>query len=163
DADVLGFLDADGTCDPKFFAPLCSRLMMAGTDVVLGNRLNQQSEMPVVRKIGNSIFAKLLSVFANSPVRDTASGMRAVRRSRLEHLLPVPDGLQFTPAMSARAMLSDAIGIAEVDMPYHERVGESKLRVVRDGFRFLRVILEAAFLYRPSRPLNLVGTLFLMM
>jgi hypothetical protein len=59
--------------------------------------------------------------------------------------------------MSARAMMSDAIHISEIDMPYRERVGESKLHVIRDGFRFLRVIVEAAFLYRPARPLNLVG------
>jgi hypothetical protein len=42
-------------------------------------------------------------------------------------------------------------------MPYHERVGESKLHVIRDGIRFLRVIVETGFLYRPSRPLNLAG------
>jgi MFS family permease len=59
--------------------------------------------------------------------------------------------------MSARAMMSDAVQISELDMPYHERVGESKLHVIRDGIRFLRVIVETGFLYRPSRPLNLAG------
>jgi len=159
DAELLGFLDADGTCDPKFFASLCNTLLSSETDVVLGCRLNEHSEMPLVRRLGNSIFGLLLSVFARSRVRDTASGMRVVRRSSLNHLFPLPDGLQFTPAMSARAMLSGAIRIAEVDMLYHERVGESKLRVIKDGLRFLRVILEAAFLYRPARPLNLAGSL----
>src|SRR5579862_2716320 len=160
DADLLGFLDADGTCDPNFFAPLCAKLLDNGSDVVLGCRLNQDSEMPRIRRLGNSIFALLLSAVAKSRVRDTASGMRVVRRSSLDRLFPLPDGLHFTPAMSARAMLSDAIQITEVDMPYKERVGESKLRVLKDGLRFLRVILEAAFLYRPSRPLSLLGFLF---
>ena len=160
DAELLGFLDADGTCDPKFFAPLCNQLLTNDTDVVLGCRLNSQSEMPLIRRLGNSIFAFLLSIFASSRVRDTASGMRVVRRSSLAHLFPLPDGLHFTPAMSARAMMSDAIQISELDMPYHERVGESKLHVIRDGMRFLRVIVEAAFLYRPARPLNLAGIAF---
>ena len=83
--------------------------------------------------------------------------MRVVRRSSLNHLYPLPDGLHFTPAMSARAMMSDAVHICEIDMPYRERVGESKLHVIRDGIRFLRVIVEAAFLYRPARPLNIAG------
>ena len=113
--------------------------------------------MPLIRRVGNSIFAFLLSIFASSRVRDTASGMRVVRRSSLAHLLPLPNGLHFTPAMSARAMMSDAVQISELDMPYHERVGESKLHVIRDGLRFLRVIVETGFLYRPSRPLNLAG------
>ena len=157
DADLLGFLDADGTCDPNFFAPLCNQILEQKTDVALGCRLNAESEMPLIRRLGNSIFASLLSIFASSRVRDTASGMRVVRRSSLTHLFPLPDGLHFTPAMSARAMMSDAIRISELDMPYHERVGESKLRVIRDGFRFLRVIIETGLLYRPARPLNLAG------
>jgi len=157
DAELLGFLDADGTCDPKFFAPLCNQLLDKKTDVVLGCRLNTESEMPLLRRVGNSIFAFLLSIFASSRVRDTASGMRVVRRSSLTRLFPLPNGLHFTPAMSARAMMSDAIQISELDMPYHERVGESKLHVIRDGLRFLRVIVETGFLYRPSRPLNVAG------
>lgn len=160
DADLLGFLDADGTCDPKFFAPLCARLLEGGADVVLGCRLNAHSEMPWIRRFGNLVFALLLSALSESRVRDAASGMRVVRRSSLAQLFPLPDGLHFTPAMSARAMLSDAIRIAEVDMPYRERVGQSKLRIIKDGLRFLRVILEAAFLYRPSRPLNLLAAVF---
>ena len=159
DADLLGFLDADGTCDPEFFAPLCRRIVDADADVVLGCRLTAASRMPLLRRVGNTIFAALLSVFSESSVRDTASGMRVVRRASLDNLYPLPDGLHFTPAMSARAMLSQKLRIEEVDMPYEERVGESKLHVLRDGLRFLRVILEAAVLYRPSRPLNLAGGL----
>jgi hypothetical protein len=59
--------------------------------------------------------------------------------------------------MSARAILSEGLTITERDMPYHEREGRSKLRVARDGLRFLDVILRAALLYRPSRPLGIAG------
>lgn len=162
DADLLGFLDADGTCDPQFFAPLCRRMVDESAAVVLGCRLNSASRMPLIRRLGNAVFAAILSIFSSSRVRDTASGMRVVRRASLPLLFPLPDGLHFTPAMSARAMLSESAKILEIDMPYHERAGESKLRVVRDGIRFLKVILEAAFLYRPARPLSiLAGVAFL--
>lgn len=157
DADLLGFLDADGTCDPTFFAPLCVKIVREGADVVLGCRLNRNSKMPLIRRIGNSLFAMLLSAFSSSRVRDTASGMRVVRRTSLEKLFPLPDGLHFTPAMSARAMLSDKVKIVEIDMPYHERAGESKLSVAKDGLRFLRVILVSAFLYQPARPLGMMA------
>jgi len=160
DADLLGFLDADGTCEPRFFATLCGTAVAENADVVLGCRLNANSRMPLIRRIGNFIFATILSVFSSSRVRDTASGMRVVRRTSLDRLYPLPDGLHFTPAMSARAMLSEGTQILEVDMPYHERAGESKLKVGKDGVRFLRVITEAAFLYRPSRPLGLAALLF---
>ncbi len=160
DAELLSFLDADGTCDPNFFVNLCNLIESMDADVVLGCRMTRQSRMPLLRRVGNFIFAVLLSFFSSSKVRDTASGMRVVRRSSLPKLFPLPDGMHFTPAMSARAILSPQLRIFEEEMPYHERAGESKLRVVRDGLRFLRVIVEAAFLYRPSRPLGFVGALF---
>ncbi len=160
-ADLLGFLDADGTCDPRFFSELCNTIEKEQADVVLGCRMNPQSRMPWIRRLGNRIFALLLRVLSSSSVRDTASGMRVVRRESLSRLFPLPDGLHFTPAMSARALLGQELKIAEVDMPYHEREGESKLRIGKDGLRFLKVILEAAFLFRPSRPLGLLGLICL--
>jgi hypothetical protein len=109
------------------------------------------------------LFATILTAFSSGRIRDTASGMRVVRRSALPKLFPLPDGLHFTPAMTARCLLSDSLRIMEIDMPYHERAGESKLRVGKDGLRFLRVILGTAFLYRPSRPLNIAGLLLFLM
>ena len=156
DADLLGFLDADGTCEPRFFAQLCSTIVREEAEMVLGSRLNKNSKMPWVRRFGNRLFSTLLSLLSSSRVSDTASGMRVVRRRSLWTLFPLPDGLHFTPAMSARAVLGN-LRIREIDMPYHEREGESKLRLGKDGVRFLKAILEASFLYRPARPLIILS------
>ena len=160
DADLLAFLDADGTCDPQAFAPLCAALVAADVDVAVGCRLNPESRMPLVRRVGNVMFAILLSAVSSERVHDVASGMRVVRRESLPGLMPLPDGLHFTPAMSARAILSTELKLIEVQIPYQERAGRSKLHVGRDGLRFLRVLVEAALLYRPFRPLALFGILF---
>jgi len=157
DADLLGFLDADGTCDPRFFADLCTLLQNEHADIVLGSRLNPDSQMPLIRQAGNVIFAGLVSIFSSRVVRDVASGMRVVRRDSLPRLLPLPDGLHFTPAMSARAIMSRDVKIIETPMPYRERDGESKLRIGKDGPRFLKAIFDAVLLYRPARPLAFVG------
>ena len=157
DADLVAFLDADGTCNPEFFAPLCTELERGKRDIMLGCRLNKNSEMPAIRRFGNTLFAILLSLVSNQRVRDTASGMRVIRRSSLQEIMPLPDGLHFTPAMSARAILHPDLNIHEIDMPYKEREGESKLKVWRDGVRFLSVILEMTFLYQPQRIFFLAG------
>jgi hypothetical protein len=83
--------------------------------------------------------------------------MRVVRRDALPALYPLPDGLHFTPAMSARVLLSNDLSLREIDMPYSERAGESKLRPGKDGLRFLQVIVKTAVLFRPSRVLGLVS------
>jgi glycosyltransferase involved in cell wall biosynthesis len=159
DSDLLGFLDADGTCEPRFFADLAQALLAQRADVALGCRLNQNSEMPLIRRTGNILFAGLLTALSGQYVRDTASGMRIVRRDAYARLRPLPAGLHFTPAMSARALLDrDAqVKLIEIDMPYHERVGDSKLKVGKDGLRFLNVITQTAIRYRPARVAAILG------
>jgi hypothetical protein len=155
--DLLGFVDADGTCDPAFFAPLCRAIDDDAADLVLGSRRGADSEMPLVRALGNAIFAWILGLLARQRVADIASGMRVLRRSALPHLYPLPDGLHFTPAMSARALLEGRLRVVELPMKYAERIGRSKLHVWRDGVRFLVCIVHAAMAYRPARPLLLAA------
>ncbi len=146
----LAFLDADGTCDPCELAALCRAALEKGADMVLGSRLGPNSQMPPVRKLGNRCFALLLGFLCGRPVSDTASGMRVLHRDCLERLGPLPAGLHFTPSMSARALL-DGMHVVEVPITYRERIGRSKLRLLADGWRFLRVILADVLCYRPER------------
>jgi glycosyltransferase involved in cell wall biosynthesis len=155
--DLLAFLDADGTCDPLFFGPLCRALDEQQSDIAIGARLGAESEMPPIRRLGNQLYAKLLKVSGAQSVTDSASGMRVMRRTALERLYPLPDGMHFTPAMSSIALFDPALSIVEVPMRYSERVGESKLSVVRDGLRFLKIIVDTAFSYRPLRFFGVVG------
>jgi glycosyltransferase involved in cell wall biosynthesis len=154
--DLVSFLDADGTCDPNYFGDLCRALRTENATIALGSRMQPGNQMPRVRRLGNSIYAFLLGCLSGKAVTDTASGMRVLKREALRAVYPLPDGLHFTPAMSARAVMSDQ-RIVEVPMAYAERVGESKLRVLRDGFRFLFAIRDAALLFQPSRTLGLAA------
>lgn len=160
DAELVGFMDADGTCDPRFATKLLNRLDETNADVVLGARLNPDSEMPRVRRLGNEIFARLVSVVSGDSLTDAASGMRVIRRASLRRMVPLPDGLHFTPAMSCIAALDPRLRIEEVPMPYKERLGRSKLSVVKDGVRFLAIILFASSCYSPIRSLVSLGLLF---
>jgi hypothetical protein len=151
DADLLGFIDADGTCDPAHCAELLNRLLLSKADVVLASRMSPDSRMPLVRRLGNVLFARLLGLVSGRRLTDCASGFRVLRRSSLCYLWPLPDGLHFTPTMSAICLLDPRLRIEEVPLPYHERVGRSKLSVLRDGFRFLGAILFAACCYAPLK------------
>ena len=148
--DLLGFLDADGTCDPRFFGDLCAAISHDAADIALGSRLTPESRMPRVRRLGNRVFAIMLGILANRRVTDAASGMRVLRREALTKLGRLPDGLHYTPAMSARAVLS-GLRVVEIPMPYEERRGESKLGVWKDGVRFARAIIDGVLFFRPAR------------
>jgi len=155
--NLLGFLDADGTYPPEHFAELCKVALNEDADLVVGSRMSgADSEMPLVRRIGNFIFANLVSLLGNHRVSDSSSGMRVIRREALPRLYPLPDGLNFTPVMSTRA-LHEEIQWREISIPYEERVGRSKLSVVKDGTRFLYTIIWTALNYNPVRILGGIG------
>ena len=155
--NLLGFLDADGTYPPESFPELCKVALSESADLVIGSRMaGAESEMPLVRRIGNFIFANLVSLLGNHRVSDSSSGMRVIRRQALARLYPLPDGLNFTPVMSTRALHED-ICWCEVPITYEERVGRSKLSVVRDGMRFLQTIIWTALNYNPVRVLGGIG------
>src|SRR4051812_14426485 len=159
--DLLAFLDADGTYPPESFPELCQAVETNQADLIIGSRmLSGESEMPLVRRIGNTIFAALLSVVGSRKISDSASGMRVFRKESLSILYPLPDGLDFTPAMSTRAVY-EGLNMVEVAIPYKERVGRSKLNPLKDGIRFLRSILWTALLYDPQRFFGPLGLLML--
>ena len=60
--------------------------------------------------------------------------------------------------MSTRSA-HEHLRVVELPIPYKERVGRSKLSVVRDGVRFLQTILWTALNYNPVRILGGLGIL----
>ncbi len=154
--ELIGFLDADGTYPPEYFPRLCT-VALNGTDLVIGSRMaGADSKMPLTRRIGNLFFAALLSLISRQRVTDSASGMRVFKRDVLERIYPLPDGLNLTPVMSTRA-IHEGIQIAEVPIPYSERLGRSKLSVIRDGRIFLQSMIWTALAYNPVRILGMIG------
>jgi glycosyltransferase involved in cell wall biosynthesis len=155
--ELLAFLDADGTYPPESFGTLCRAALEQDADVVVGSRRSgAASQMPRMRRIGNFVWSNLVSLIGNHRVADPASGMRVLRRSALSQLYPLPDGLNFTPVMSTRSVHED-LKVIEVPIAYSERVGRSKLSIVRDGSRFLTTIIWTSLEYNPVRILGMVG------
>jgi glycosyltransferase involved in cell wall biosynthesis len=145
----LAFLDADGTYPPHKIPELYYACKQKNIDLVVGSRLlNRNDGMPMMRKIGNMIFASLLSLYSGKNITDTGSGLRVFKASLIAEFENFPDGLNFTPAMTALIAFKSAT-YAEIPIEYHRRVGRSKLRNLRDGYLFLKVIMEAIRRHRP--------------
>lgn len=160
--ELIGFMDADGTYPPEYYPELCKVALAQDADIVIGSRMaGADSEMPRVRWLGNLIFANLVSLISNKKITDSASGQRVFKKSILERIYPLPDGLNLTPVMSTRA-LHEGLRMFEVPIPYSERAGRSKLSVVEDGLRFAQSIVWTALYYNPVRPLGIIGMISLL-
>jgi len=143
----LFLADADGTYDfyeiPKFLSYL-----EGGYDFVIGNRFGgtmEKDAMPFLNKyMGNPILSWLFQLFFHAGIRDTHSGMRAIKRSIFNDLSLQTTGMEFASEMIIK-LARGKHKLLEVPINYHIRRGKTKLKKFSDGWRHLRFML----LYSP--------------
>jgi glycosyltransferase involved in cell wall biosynthesis len=141
------------------------RPLEAGADLVMGSRLKgriHKGAMPALhRYVGNPVLTGILNLFYGSGVSDAHCGMRALRREALERMELRMPGMEFASEMVIRASKA-GLRIEEIPIEYHPRLGESKLKSFRDGWRHLRFLLVHSpthlFLF-PGASLFIVGLL----
>jgi len=140
--------DADGSYDLSALPQLVAALE-GGADIVIGNRYNgriQPGAMPWLHQyVGGPLLSALLNLFFGTRVGDVNCGLRAFAREAYDTIAPRTIGMEFASEMMARAAQS-GLTIAEVPVNYRVRIGTSKLRRYRDGWRHLRFLL----MYSPT-------------
>ena len=141
---ILVMADGDLTYDLASMRDLVSPLLNGKADFAIGNRMNdiQPGAMPMMnRHVGNPLLTFFLRIlFGCKEIHDSQCGMRAIRRDAYNQLNCVTTGMEFATEMIVRA-LSRKLRILEHNIIYHPRVGDSKLRPIRDGWRHIRFML----------------------
>jgi len=145
--DVVLFMDADGQHDPSDAARITGPVGVH--DMVIGARSARDQDL--VRALGNGIFKAVASWLTGRPIPDLTSGFRAVRRDRmLEILHLLPNGFSY-PTTSCLAFLKAGHNVAFEPIRARPRVSASKVKVTRDGVRFLLIIFKIVTLYSPLK------------
>lgn len=156
--DILVMGDADLTYDLSELSRLTDPIRRGEADFVMGNRMRniRPGAMPWLhRYVGNPLLSLMLRLmFHNHSVRDAHCGMRAISAEAYRRLRCVTTGMEFASEMVIQAIRNN-LRIAERDIIYHPRVGESKLKSFRDGWRHLRFMM----LHSPTSMLLIPGTL----
>ena len=155
---VMG--DSDDTYDFRDLKPLL-RPLGEGYDMVVGNRFKggiQKDAMPWShRYIGTPIINFMLRLFTGARIGDSQSGFRAFTREAYERMELRSGGMELASEMVLKGARR-GLRITEVPISYSPRVGESKLRTFRDGWRHLRFLL----LFTPHFLFLLPGLLMLL-
>jgi len=145
--EVVLLMDADGQHDPADMGRLVAAV--GPSDMVIGAR--SARDQGAVRALGNAVFQALASWLTRRPIPDLTSGFRAARRDRLQEVLHLlPNGFSY-PTTSCLAFLKAGHNVSFVPITARTRVGSSKIRVGRDGVRFLLIILKIVTLYSPLK------------
>ena len=144
--DWLVMGDCDDTYEFGDLGPLMAPLY-AGADMSIGNRFAGGIAPGAMtwshRYIGTPAISLLLRMFTGLKVGDSQCGLRAFTRDALDRLELNTDGMELASEMILKAARRD-LKVADVPVPYAERLGEAKLNTFRDGWRHLRFLLLAS-------------------
>lgn len=161
--ETIVMLDADGTYPEEMIPEFVRRVREGGFDLVCGNRFGSAIEpraMPWLnRHIGNPVLSAMTRRFFHVPVRDIHCGMRAMRRGVVAAMRLRAPGMELATEMIVKA--GDCkLRVGEIPIGYRSRIGTSKLRRFRDGWRhveYMLVLVPTVFLLWPGLALLLSG------
>jgi glycosyltransferase involved in cell wall biosynthesis len=155
--EVLVFMDADGQHDPADIPRLLAKLD-EGYEMVVGAR-QADTHASLGRRLANYGYNRLASWMTGYDIRDLTSGFRAVRaRHFRKFLYLLPNGFSY-PTTSTMAFFRAGFPVAYVPIRAGRRGGKSHISLLRDGSRFVLIILKIGALFSPMRfflPLSLV-------
>jgi glycosyltransferase involved in cell wall biosynthesis len=156
--DVLIFMDADGQHDPNDIRKLIAKLN-EGYDMAVGARI-ADSHASLGRLMANTIYNRLASFMTGYTIEDLTSGFRAAKASKFRRFLYLlPNGFSY-PTTSTMAFFRSGYPVAYVPIKAAQRSGTSKIKVIKDGLRFLVIILKIGTLFSPMRLFLPVSGLF---
>jgi len=144
--EIVCFMDADASLDPRDLPAVVAQVAGGMSDLVLGERIAERGAWPLHARLANRVLARELRRRAGLHIRDLGP-MRAARRADLL-ALGMRDRRSGWPLEMVLRAHRSGWRITEVPVPYHRREGRSKvtgtvrgtLRAVEDMSRLLREV-----------------------
>ena len=141
-------IDGDGQHNPEDACRLAARL--GEFDLVVGAR-SAATQATLTRRGGNAVLNQLASYLTGRQIPDLTSGFRGIRRDVLREFLHLlPNGFS-TPTTTTLACIKAGYNVAFEPVDAGTRAGQSKMRVARDGTRFLLILLKIVTIFSPLR------------
>jgi len=155
--EILVFMDADGQHDPADVERLLAK-MDEGYEMVVGAR-QADTHASLGRRLANHSYNRLASWMTGYHIEDLTSGFRAARARHFQKFLYLlPNGFSY-PTTSTMAFFRSGFPVAYIPIRAGQRGGKSHIRLLRDGAKFILIILKVGALFSPMRfflPLSLV-------
>jgi glycosyltransferase involved in cell wall biosynthesis len=148
--EVIVFMDADGQHKPEDIQGLLEEFNK-GYDMVVGAR-QAGSQAGLHRAAANDIFSRFASWMVMQPIADLTSGFRVVRAARFRQFLYLlPNGFSY-PTTITMSFFRAGYGVAYVPIHSPRRAsGTSHIHPLRDGLRFLLIIIKIGTLFSPQK------------
>ena len=148
--DVILFMDADGQHKPEDIPDLLAKFN-EGYDMVVGAR-QSGSQAGLHRAVANDVFSRFASWMVMQPIADLTSGFRVVRARRFRQFLYLlPNGFSYPTTITMSFFRAGySVAYAPIHSPRRSS-GTSHIHPLRDGVRFLLIIIKIGTLFSPQR------------
>ena len=146
--EYILIIDGDGQHKPEDARRLVAQL--GEYDLVIGAR-STGTQATHARRFGNSALNWLAGYLTDRDIPDLTSGFRAARREHLREFLHLlPNGFS-TPTTTTLSFIKAGYNVKFEPVEARQRVGQSNIRLARDGTKFLMIILRIVTLFSPLR------------
>jgi dolichol-phosphate hexosyltransferase len=145
--DVIVTLDGDHSYPVDAISYLLEAFLHLEVDFLNASRfpVRDRAAMSFKHKMGNLLLSLAMSVLFFRWVRDSQSGMWVFRRSALDHMVLVSNGMSFSEEIKVEALRNPGIRFGEISIQYSSRLGEIKLNPWRDGIQNLLFLVKKRF------------------
>ena len=144
--NALIAMDADRQHDYKELPKFIEEFRKNSADIVIGNRMANNRNMPFTRLYTNKITSFFTSLFLSCRISDTQSGYRLVRTEVLKNISLSTSNFEIESEVlikaSRKGFRIKEIPIRTIYLPN----AQSKIKPLKDTLKFIRLILSSIFL-----------------
>jgi glycosyltransferase involved in cell wall biosynthesis len=142
-------MDGDGQHDAADIPRLVAPIVEDGYDMVVGARVKGSQEWH--RQLANSFYNRFASYLTGFHIKDLTSGFRGIRRKlAVQFCYLLPNTFSY-PTTLTIAVVRAGYSLKYEPIRTARRVGKSKIKLLRDGARFLVIMTKIAALFSPMK------------
>ena len=159
-ADIIVFIDGDGTYSMNDLEKLLKPLLIDQADMVVGSRIlgkREKGSISTFNAIGNKLFNKTINFAMKSHVTDSLTGYRAMRRELFRDLVLFSTNFEIEVEMTVEA-LAKGYRVVEIPISYGIRKGTpTKLNPLDDGLKIARTLIFITMNVNPLKFFSVIA------
>lgn len=149
-SDYILFMDGDGQHKSQDILKLTE--FIDKYDMVIGAR-SENAKVSGYRTLGNQFLNWLAGYLTGVKILDLTSGFRLVNREKFLEFYDLYPNQYSYPTTSTMAFLKSGyfIKFVKLDTIEKRKNGKSGIKPIRDGFKFINIMLKIIILFSPMR------------
>ena len=134
-------MDSDGQHDPKELEHFLNALNETGSEVVVGNRMEDPKNMPWIRRVTNRFMSWIISSVSKQNISDSQCGYRALKREVLEKIKLKTDRFEIeSEILLEAARMGFKISFIPIRCVYRNEI--SRINPIWDTVRFFSFLFK---------------------